>query len=1029
MGLFGKAAEWLLEKMADKIKDEAFDGLAKPIKDFLKKGTDKRKDYEFLKKAITEAYNETEQHFGPEEIVTLTNFFSDPQQQDDINSLVALAILDNNKNSFPFLQPILNFNSDTNRPVQVYFIRRLREKLAKHDLFSKILECIDRYNTIEVLKSLDERMHDISDTLNDIHIEKKLDQGIMSDGEICLHDYLQTIIDKHSFIDVPLVHDGMTVLPKIRLKDIFIPLDIKKTKASKPGTTTKEDPVQQKTGNKLNSEDQIVRHILTGYSDVRSDRTGLESLVQEKGNVVIIGTPGKGKTTLFRRAVLYYAESLLSQRETNSVALFPVFFRLRNFSIYLSQNQGKYPDPTHKVILDYLEYAYRVEGGMLTRNFFDHYLSQGNCIILMDGLDEVTENKEDVAQNLIKFINKYGNTETLKLNAVPNKIVISSRPKGYDMIKPFLSGGGLVEHEIQSLNRDEIHSLIRKLFSALDTNEAKNKENTEKLFSIITESDNSEDLLKIATNPLFCTALLLLYKWNSLELPQRTIDVFHEIINLLLGFWRSQQSDIKDAKRLIVSVQDKNYDVMSVVSRKWLRLSHLAWQMQLSPDVAVVTLEDAIKFLGSHIMEYDGVSQQQVREVAKEFLNHAHEYSGILVENEPQKFSFMHEQFREYFAASYMVALDDKDYSENILERIFETSSSWQEILIMAMSHKSITPPRRIGILDKLVETANAERDNKHMDKWARCLFFAGKVSSDSSPLLPENYKRKVRNILFDTTQDLTASPNVRHEAGLVLDRINWLPAGLHDFVEIAGVNNTPVWIGKYPVTNIQYKRFIKSIDYGNADHWKNQTCFSAKQQNKIHLEHDGLDWLELQAVNILPKFWDNEKFGIYYKTLPVVGISWYEANAYCHWLLKNWQFLAESRECSVPKNVRLPTATEWLLAADGFGGNKKYPWQPGANSRTECDIQAMCNLASPSNRPSVVGIYGEGMSQPHGIHEMLGNVWEWQANYFDHGHTSMALKGGSFKSKTDEVTLSAVGTACPDGREEDIGFRVLLEF
>ena len=63
------------------------------------------------------------------------------------------------------------------------------------------------------------------------------------------------------------------------------------------------------------------------------------------------------------------------------------------------------------------------------------------------------------------------------------------------------------------------------------------------------------------------------------------------------------------------------------------------------------------------------------------------------------------------------------------------------------------------------------------------------------------------------------------------------------------------------------------------------------------------------------PRYWDDSRFN--HSTQPVVGISWYEANAYCAWLTGELQTDGQDVE------VRLPTLEEWQQVA----GSERYPW------------------------------------------------------------------------------------------------------
>ena len=82
-----------------------------------------------------------------------------------------------------------------------------------------------------------------------------------------------------------------------------------------------------------------------------------------------------------------------------------------------------------------------------------------------------------------------------------------------------------------------------------------------------------------------------------------------------------------------------------------------------------------------------------------------------------------------------------------------------------------------------------------------------------------------------------------------------------------------------------------------------------------------------------LPRAWNDPRFGIARKGVPVVGITWYEVSAYCRWLGRRWAELDEGRTNPGwrPKELRLPTEAEWVLAVGGDQPKERYPWdEPG---------------------------------------------------------------------------------------------------
>ncbi|HEV7897265.1 MAG TPA: ergothioneine biosynthesis protein EgtB [Planosporangium sp.] len=156
-------------------------------------------------------------------------------------------------------------------------------------------------------------------------------------------------------------------------------------------------------------------------------------------------------------------------------------------------------------------------------------------------------------------------------------------------------------------------------------------------------------------------------------------------------------------------------------------------------------------------------------------------------------------------------------------------------------------------------------------------------------------------------------------------------------------------------VTNADYARFIADDGYHqprwwSADGWRHRV--QAELTAPMHWQRDGDGWAYTRFGRTEAMKPDE----------PVVHVCFYEAQAYATWAGK-----------------RLPTEAEWEKAArfdPATGRSRRYPWGDESPSAHHANV-GQRHLA-----PAAAGAYPDGAS-PLGVHQLVGDVWEWTASDF----------------------------------------------
>ncbi|MDM8541824.1 SUMF1/EgtB/PvdO family nonheme iron enzyme [Desulfococcaceae bacterium HSG9] len=686
----------------------------------------------------------------------------------------------------------------------------------------------------------------------------------------------------------------------------------------------------------------------------------VETLIAKSDYLLAEGRPGSGKTTLLRHLAYCLIPENRDRLQTEGLAGYlPLLIRLSEVNEFFT---GPAIRQNHRQnaenILDWF-FEFKMSAA-LSLTIASAFIKAGKAIILLDGLDELLPKHRQTVINA--FVD-------LRMRYKDCKLVCTSRPHGIN--------GAVVKHfanrhiKILALNREQVNLFINKWFTHFYPGTSGiGRKNADAMISAIRTHPAID---KLTDTPLMLTAICILYH-DGKELPDQRAELYKKFIDNMLYRRFSDSERVHQYLKTLafemhekgVTAEDRNF-AEQVLQEIYTR----------EPEETVQVYKRRIRAL------FDDIEPR----------------CGLLKFGNGQ-YSFWHLTFQEFLCADYI-----KDNHSDQVKAIapYWENKWYREVVQLYIGYVSIENKQTANdIIASVIDFP----DEPPFKRWR----LAGHAMLDIHPNrridgVVANVKNRMLEII-----DSEATPVIRAESGEIL---GWLgdDRDLKKFIPIS-TGEYPIEKGKrfikafeiaeYPVTNTWFAEFIAAGGYENLESWS----------------LEGKKWLKDRDAK-QPKYWNNRKWKC--PNAPVVGVCWYEADAFCRWLtLKRqdgWVY-------------RLPDENEWEAAASGFD-KREYPWGEWKEGH--------CNSGeSEIKKTSPVGIFKNGKT-PEGAVDMAGNVWEWTCsddkseNILDDFTYEEELKkvlslpvlrGGSWASAIMACAALTGLRYDPNDRNDDVGFR-----
>ncbi|MBI4671796.1 MAG: SUMF1/EgtB/PvdO family nonheme iron enzyme [Chloroflexi bacterium] len=1009
----------------------ALEPATEQLKTFVGRGAKARAKQEALANAILAAIEDASEVEGETDGVRYAREIglqrltlkSSAKLRRDVMGLVFLASsLDNDAFVGDALLRDLRLQPEQRKPL-ARFLYHLREHLYEVAEFRPLLDLRHQENVENALHTIIPYLATLGDTFAVVDGKRVVRTTVVAPAWKP-RAYLEALANEFSrmrlsIIDPRLLKSGEQ---PITLDQIYTALDVEEMV-----------PLTKKDKEKLERE--------RGMVDREQRRlTALEAVSAVKDRcVVLLGYPGSGKSTFVNFLGWCLVQEQLAKGSPNGLkrlngwtrgARLPARIVLRELIAWADKQQLH--EATAQTLWDYLAQVTRDLGYGHECDALKKHLQEDGGIVLLDGLDEVRE--ADQRREFIKHaIEKFaGANASLRL-------IATCRPYAYQRDEWKLEN--FRTHTLATFSRAQTQEFIRVWYRVIGPREGWNEARINEKTNALVTASQLPHLQDLASRPLLLTLMATLH--TAGQLPEDRADLYDKSVKLLLDAWQSDKGGG-------LSVFDLNAETVERI------LAHVAFGAHAAQGASQATRQRAaVADIPRETLREAFKAQVKSGDRAEEVVEYIQKRAGLLVAQDNHTYTFPHRSFQEFTAAC--AAVESPDFPDDLVQRVVNDRDWWREVYLLAAGRARAprfsnavelldclcgeSPPHtpdaesavnallaaqaasEVRLASRVVETPRFAKTLRRLQEWllamiqqeilslperaeaGRVLAALGDIRPDVACAIPEMVDVPASEFVMGSTDEDVKKLVEQYGEG-------WKDWGKWEIpqhrVKLNGYR-----IGKYPVTNAQYRRFVEDDGYCvNTEKWR--VCWT----------DDGWKWREKEKIE-QPMYFNHPDWNL--PNHPVVGVTWYEAVAYCNWL---------SATDTEKRVYRLPTEAEWEKAARGTDA-REYPWEGDFDS-------AKANTSeSEIRRTTAVGLFPRGAC-PYGALDMAGNVWEWCADWFGseyykdspkenpQGPASgdyRVLRGGSWLNLRVNARCANRYWDLPVNRLNNIGFRVALSF
>ncbi len=539
-----------------------------------------------------------------------------------------------------------------------------------------------------------------------------------------LEDYRKRLIADHEYLDFRGILQVREFL-RLRLENLYVPLNatvgvLQRTSApalpegDRSLKALKEHPSRR--GRREPTRQQLMLFPAAVTEQFLERRVTVAEVLREHRRLIVLGDPGSGKSALLKLLAIKFSRGRDAVREAFGLdeELLPLLLPIAAYGDAVAD----------RGVLAFCDFvmqrgaADRVDGELTRRK-----LEAGECILLLDGLDEVLDlnTRIRVSRQIERFIR----------NCAPgNRVVITSRIAGYQRVG---LGGDVAHLTLAPFGDEDIRAFACNWAYAYEGSPRPTEgweQRAEDRARNLTEAMLAPAIQRLATKPLLATILALIHHQGT-RLPHQRVELYRLCVEALAEHWHRARQTLYPLVDLHLGA--RRLDEPFVVSV----LAPIAFSWVEARPTGLLHRDELEERIARHFVEQESAKGGQARLLARQFVELIREQSGLLDERGADYFDFLHPTFKEYLAARHLA--ERRRPLKLLGKRLFQPR--WREVVLLTagiLKGEHLADYLQ-GILNSRPEYGNL---------FPRPLFLAARCLADDVPASPALRQRVIEELI-----------------------------------------------------------------------------------------------------------------------------------------------------------------------------------------------------------------------------------------------------------------------------------------